>query len=905
MAIPQSGSHVLVNLIASCIVTLFDRGKTRGLSARFNSLQELMAHKEQDTRLGALCVFGALTLRFGNQFIEDKSLVVGTWSKVLKKYEDTPTKHAVLLNIATLYNGRCVSSRPEAAAEKILSAVVKLSGDKSDTVRSLAADCMLAIVEGVDDAAVELDEFLPQIIKNLKDPVLVVRHRYSEVLGQALSASWQKSASKREAVKKRLGKSHYEVLTLDDAIATIERFFAKTSSASTRACLAFALASLLSRTALSEDQVPRYAAIALGFLARGKPVASDKDGRHGAHIISYVLREGLLAPLRERGLETVAKYLLSVINRRRDNGVTSEYQLLVCLEQLCFVFQELGPCLEMCSDITDMALEALLSLFTDTRRIIRVLASQCFRQLVRAAPSHMATWISVLYKIVAIHTHDLSSVDASIDQAILCSLHGHLYALASLTAAVPDALHGVPSSLLSDIFDNAESVILIPCGAPDSPSFGARQSVKEAGWLLVTALIGLGKDWVHTHLSRLFALWKPLGKGLLSGTVSEQALLSALSLRLQELIALRAYVAVHKHRLKDVTLATKTNQLLDRVVNGFCATTFKLVRDKNIDKGSPEIHRAYTAITAVLLDIYAALPPDSFAASVKPLLQLVVHEFSSQSTRPGSIIHQLLSVCDKTLEEIPCPHLRHFADLNDADKCAQPVDYTWAWTRRPEPYSFPEDSPRMWQQGPDPKDPFASAYDCDALRPTSFGETARTSIPGYSPGDVPEEASMPTYERGANSAIRFFIVIFSGLTPHHKEQLTQHFVKLVLQHKTKATAASPHVISNIIAAVLGVCRALCARGLRLESEKAAEALLAVCMELLDWPVSHVRRAAGECLGLLALLEGEVMVAKAFGLLQHLDSASPPAPPAMLAGGAFALACMHRYAGYSTWHRDTL
>ena len=56
------------------------------------------------------------------------------------------------------------------------------------------------------------------MIKALKDPVASIRLHYAEVLGQLLAAACQKDARKRDIVKKKIGKAHFEVLGLSDAI---------------------------------------------------------------------------------------------------------------------------------------------------------------------------------------------------------------------------------------------------------------------------------------------------------------------------------------------------------------------------------------------------------------------------------------------------------------------------------------------------------------------------------------------------------------------------------------------------------------------------------------------------------------------------------------------------------------
>ena len=95
--------------------------------------------------------------------------LVGIWAKVIKARDDVAVKDAVLTAIIALYDGTGGPMRHEPAAEAVLKLLTKLISDKSPIVRTTAAVCVGTIVRCVPDAALELDTFVPSIVKNLKD----------------------------------------------------------------------------------------------------------------------------------------------------------------------------------------------------------------------------------------------------------------------------------------------------------------------------------------------------------------------------------------------------------------------------------------------------------------------------------------------------------------------------------------------------------------------------------------------------------------------------------------------------------------------------------------------------------------------------------------------------------------
>jgi hypothetical protein len=67
------------------------------------------------------------------------------------------------------------------------------------------------------------------------------------------------------------------------------------------------------------------------------------------------------------------------------------------------------------------------------------------------------------------------------------------------------------------------------------------------------------------------------------------------------------------------------------------------------------------------------------------------------------------------------------------------------------------------------------------------------------------------------------------------------------------------VISNISAAVLGICKELAQRDTSIKCVPALDMILKIATELMSSPNPQVRRAMGEALGILCKIEGDAFM----------------------------------------------
>jgi hypothetical protein len=895
---PQTPSLVLRVLLGCCVTTVFERGNQRSLSTRYAQLFEAFTHKEQAPRLGALSVFTALALRFGNAFVENMTDLANVWGKAVKaKDKNEATREAVCLAVAAVYKSTGGPMRGTGAAEAFLKVLTKCAGDKSDVVRCAAAQAMLVVVESVGEITAELDAVLPCLLKALKTDALdaPTRRIVAVSLGLVLVSAQSKDRrnAKAKAKSKLPGmstKEHYDIASLDDAFQVLERPFVKATSALNRAGLALAMTTLLQAAHLTPDTAPKYVAMVLGVMTQAKGLATDKLHCLTASCLERVCREGIIAGQSEQGVSamcrTVVELLQAQAKRPAAEAAASEPTILVCLDLLKYTLVRLGLVVESL-EVKDRVLEALLHLLATSSAVVRTHAAQCIRQLALAAPSQQSTWLSVLHAIVKINLSELTNEHTDLAPAVFCSLHGHLSALAALVSVVPDNADGVPIALLDDVFHHAQQLLSVPCGSADSAAFARRRALQEAAWVLIGALLSLGKIWVAPRVTALFSQWKHALVTKPPAGLQGAQLCAELTYRTRALAALRAYVSVHRRKMTEACDKDKGQSASQQVRNtvAFLSVSSKLLRDKERLR-HPDLVGAAQGLTAVLLDIYVALPPHAYVSSWKGLLQLAVGgftgSFSEPTTDPCNELGRLLSPGDGPLEGLEDSDQRAFARVCETatkNNGHSWPDHTWVWGRRVDPYDHHLTPPSPPGGELEPEHAlyrFRSHAESNEIWPQDADEV--WSAPGY---------------RCADACVRLFAAIFLHQPPHTQEQLVKHFADNVANAKNV-----PAIQHNWASALLAVCREAYRLDVPLgEGTNTAvrDGVLRVCATLLlDAPSASARRACGESLGILCRVEGEAFVNSVITCVKGAIGQS--AAPLLRAGAAFALGCIHRYVG---------
>lgn len=299
---------------------------------------------------------------------------------------------------------------------------------------------------------------------------------------------------------------------------------------------------------------------------------ADQNARQLTACVSAALLTHLLPFQTERGLEAVGKavvaFLGTVIKQQQQGAagaalqhdLATNHQVLLCFQVLGFIFARLGLALEYL-DLKDQCLEVLLYFLQHPQYIVRVACAQCFRSLARAASPQIATWLSVLYKIVSLQLVEVADSQDNavgrksydVDPTPYYSLHGHISALAAIVGVIPEAPCGVPSALLDDIFDVTRKLLsLAPAeGAPTASNVVHVHTLLEGGWMLLSSLIALGFEWNAARLTALFSLWRAcLGKKPAAGKQRQDDVNLELKVRMKALVALRTFAQVMRFRMQ-------------------------------------------------------------------------------------------------------------------------------------------------------------------------------------------------------------------------------------------------------------------------------------------------------------------------------------------------------------------
>ena len=441
--------------------------------------------------------------------------------------------------------------------------------------------------------------------------------------------------------------------------------------------------------------------------------AADQNTRQMMSLLSHTLLGGLLPYTSERGLEAVGKsvvgFLLMSVRAGSgagsggssgsaslaSNDLQSNYQVLLCFHILAFIFSRLGLAVEFL-ELKDQCLEALLAFLPHPQYAVRIACAQCFRALARAASPAIATWISVLYKIVVLQLGEVTESEGMIvpasasgkkataievDPAPYYSLHGHISALAAIVSIIPEAPCGVPSSILDSVFDVCKKLLSLapPEGAPaavSAPNNLHVHSLVEGGWTLLSSLVSLGSEWVSSRINGLFLLWRGcLGRKPAAGRQKQDDINLELKLRWRALLALRTFAHVMRFKMTcplapggtpnpspilkaTVIFLRNTFSLLKALTSGSttaaekgatggaAATAASVSAPQQLD---PSVALSCSALKSVLMDLFAALPVASFQATLVPLLHLVVSEFTSKNPPLSTELNRILNRADASL----------------------------------------------------------------------------------------------------------------------------------------------------------------------------------------------------------------------------------------------------------------
>ena len=894
-------SSVSRQLIAHVILRLMELNSNT-LAQCYGDVMGLMSHKEQSQRLIGTAAFCLLTLRFGQQFLINQTDVIAQLTK-LSKRDELVAREATLTAIQAVYTGTGGPKSTDSNSADILKLIARLADKSSERQLRIAAAHTIDTVMLNSMDGREIDTLLPICVKALLDTDVEVRYYNADVLGRILWYSTAKDQSRvSEAVRKK--RLTYEIRSMSDALELIQKLIAKAPQARLKASLSVCLTRLMmcGGGGVDDSVMSAHVMTVIGFVFKTGGSESEREGRQLAACISDAIIGGILGRQSERGCEMIARAIISALHANHASNELNEYQIMVSCECLAYIFNRLSSAVEHL-DIKDSALDVLLFLLASPSHTLRLYAAQTFRCLARAAASHIATWLSVVEKIVAIQLSEVFDGGRGREQAVAdpyASLHGHVSALSAVVGVILECEGGVSIAMLDSLFEVAKRLINTDVAAHPQLTIPAHL-LNECGWQLLASLIGLGAEWVAPRLNALFNLWRNvLGRSPPSVQERVEDIAHDLRVRGKALVALRSFVHVMRHRIV-VQAAGQFSPVL-KATRVFLCTNFSFVKALQSQRElAPSIAAALATVKPVLADCFSAIPPASFTSHFSRLLTFIVAEFTSSASSHATELHRLLNPADHTLLLPPSgeQRLMRFIDLQDDaqyvcvdSRCAAgavSTDYSWNWCLRPDSHTYAamqgeESEGRQWRE----EDDVAEVEGSNRSHNLSYAARNNTDHLQLHAFECYEHNSL----RATNACIRLFAAIFADQSATYKEKLMKHM--LVLTQKAKATGnLNSSTTHNIATTLLAVCRDQTQRSLPIGAPSALHTMVSIAVELLAAPSPLVRRAAAEVMGLLVHIESDDFLGKMTGVLRDALGSKDVN---VLCGAVLAYGCVHRYGG---------
>eukprot|EP00808_Paulinella_micropora_P002853 g81460.t1 len=882
-------------------------------------------------KLIALACLAELSVRFGQQFLVSVSVTVDKLLKLALRDRAEGVRDEGLRILVRISRGPGLPSSLENMGE-IYKAVPVAAKDRSPQVRIQVALLVDALVRDSKDAR-EVHTLLPTILRGCEDQDARVRLGFSNTLGSMLWTSVKLNAGKSSGEslgpdKNRppsLGRAFKKtsggpVRSIVEALELLGRHFsARSASADLRRSLAQALSCLFSlsccpqRGRAAGDYVPKtgsdpaqvdiYLHSLLGYLDSSKGVSVGPDREEGRLMVAclqHALVAGVVASTDMSVVEEMCKAALRLVGSvsdlqtgaKRDQSKThslNALQLLLCIDVLSAVFHKLGPVLQTLK-IIETALDPLQSLLRHPSPLIRRHLAEAFRQLCLASPSQMNTWMMVLNSVTQLELNELSTADAGdVLAELYYSVDGHVQALVAMTGAIAAVgSSSVPFQLVRSMLITVEGLVELPLIAPSAgrDSFEARLLIKESSWMLLTALVGLGSDWVGVKLTTVFAmLLKVLGKGKKNKNEKSEKGLDSTELRCQLVEKGKAIrvlrTLIHHFSQRMVMTSSGPSQTLQhtatlaRVSLSLVIGTLKSHEKTELPTSLVE---ALTELKEGLFETYSALPALSFQPLWPELLHLATMELSSPRSQPGRA--QMLEILN--------PREKCLLTLADDDKLALP-DYPWLW----------------------------------------FSASLTSEDGSYSstPASVRLKKAHAAWEsssvRSVDSAIKLFGKLFARQKPETQVKLLEHFSKVVFQELGKLAKPSESgqdcaqhaALYNMSAALLSAVQTIGASPSRNSvSRKKITGLLQTApsvlmmntaLQLLTVNLSACQLAAAETIGLLAAVQPELVPHVFEKLKASLMGHSVPVASAVLAMACVMVKSDVARAKYLGWTVQTL
>ncbi|GBG62555.1 hypothetical protein CBR_g31193 [Chara braunii] len=826
-------------MISSALVKLIEKGDGISVYSRVSSLQGWLSDKA-DKRLAPSCYqgvaqcLGALTKSFGQKLSSSLAETASIVSKLMK-YSEVSVRQAGMKLLQNAVEGTQGLGSANAYAE-VVRVITRLgSTDRSPAVRATAAGSLrvLANVGGPGLVGPGIDLCAALCIKAMEDPAQSVRDEFAAALGALLALGLHPNKQVQPRGKGPVvAPKAMEGAVQKYLVAPFTRA-AGTKARDLRMGIAMAWVAFLQALRLnygmSDLDLPAYGMQALSMLA---PNAKAVVDGHAQACVLYVLRVGVV----EQMSESAERELSSLLVKELSVADNSTSMLIVTLRVLTHLLKTLG---EVTAEAKVAFDESLTKVLSHPSEMVRVEAALTVRALAVADPTSVHGLMSCgLTALRALR--DSATVEKGDKlKSDLDSLHGQAAMLSALLTAAPRLPLGVPSRLPTAILDVARQMVL----QPDTKKAQATAVEKEAGWMLVGALVSsMAKEELKEHQFDLLALWAvPFGgncmERLKRTSTDLQSELTCWSMAME---ALTAFIKSHV----VPSLSPDLESVLLNPVLGYLSGALVYVSSPTLQEAPASLRPAVELLTIRTLDAFRSLPdPVLYKNDHHSLLALCMSPFSDASTVPGS-------TC-----------LRELLDVRDA-------------------------SLGPWVPGRDSLEDELRAFEggSDALLPCIWEHDTP-----FFPQALPQLISL------VNSMLLCFGIVFAAQTEKNKLHLLDLMLNCMKQGRKQSWRNAN--ATNVCVSLLGGLKACVTLKASSEPEvelwKRVQELVQSVLFVDGTSLAH-RRAAAEILGLLARLGGDAFAPRlARSLLNEAASSTDASQKCAI---ALSLGCVHRSVG---------
>lgn len=593
---PQPG-RPLRNVLTKCLLLLYSRGESRTLYDTLQTCLRLVGdYKVTDKdvqKTAAFYVIGELMNVHSSQVMSLMNEVAGVALKTFKSSVTPLVRHAAFTMLRkSLPGGR------RAVTEQTMKDIVKHAKngltDKSLPAQRAAAD-LLSVIYDPSVASItqsDIESVVGLCIRSLEGADQVTRICLSRLAGQFLAASQIEQVISVIEPARKTKKDTADVdedapgtippptevkkalMTLPEMLSHLSTAYNKPQSSRRLRIGVFNFYAALFTSLGPEFVQSHYSAILGHFMteivSHPRNNASRYDKLLARRLTGVVLRDLISVQLLGEQAQASAIQDLTSIYLRRwpalmpGQTAPNPQVLVAALIEVTGLVQQLG-CLPQ--NTQDSLLDPLITLLGHPQHTVRVHSAWALRCFCFAAPARLP---HALISILDLIQRDLSALATPAASAeTSCKALGHAYGLAAAIAVVSERPLYVSYDITTRVLDVA--IQLLKRAGDHDLKIAATEV--EVAWMLISALMTLGPNFVRTQLPQLLVLWrnalpKPTSKDSASAsTRSAGEWMFLLHVRESALGAILSFLVHNQQALVTLDVARRITSLLSHALS--------------------------------------------------------------------------------------------------------------------------------------------------------------------------------------------------------------------------------------------------------------------------------------------------------------------------------------------------